>query len=196
MVLNYVKVFYMHRSFAKRIAASSLKYARHIILKKKTSLFFWNKSLEMHHFILNRVLTSHYDFQTYHNTGKTLSSSAKRDLMWVYFWQGYTLGSQYHFAPIIYSCTISCFALFLAPVGTLSACSHRAAATYQFGSTFHLCGWYLSPMRRGVAAVSLSTCWAIVLPGDSMSALFPTHHTIIIQYVVCNTFPLGKRMGA
>lgn len=95
------------------------------------------------------------------------------------------LGSQYHFAPIIDSCTVSSFALFLAPMGTLSACSPGAAATYQFGSTFHLCGWYLAPMRQGVAAVPLFTCWdaAYMLPPRGLNeCTVPNtshcHHTV------------------
>lgn len=135
----------------------------HIILNKCYCLL--NKPLEMHHLIFTRVLMFH----------KYITTEVKHCLhMFIFSWGIWV--ATVIFVPIIDSCTSCSFALFLALVGTLSASSHRAAATYQFGSTFYLCRWYLAPMRLRVAAVVLSTCQDIILPEDSMSVVFPTHH--------------------
>lgn len=117
--------------------------------------------------------------------------------MWVYFLQGYTLRSQYHFAPITDLCTFSSFALFLAPMGSLPACSHGAAATYQFGSTFHLCRWYLAPMRQGVAAASLSTCWdAAYMPPPRGHNDCAVHNTSYHHNTVCCVQHFSSRREA
>lgn len=47
-----------------------------------------------------------------------------------------------------------------------------------------------------MAAVALSTRRDIVLPVESVLAVFPSHRIIIILYVMCDTFPPGKTLGA